>query len=278
MENPYLQKTKAFFGGVYDYLGTDSLVAQLILTVVIIFVFHLIVSMVESIITSVRNYSRLQATLIADTVTSSDPINTDDKLYPSNNEVNGLEFSFSTHLYIDKENYDMAQADVYRNIFYKGGDAPFPSCAPGVFLHGSQNSLRINMNTIDSIENNIDIDNIPIGKWFHLAIVQKGNVMQVFINGNLSKRHVFAKIPLINYKTVKVFSNKGFTPSNSSGGFTVSNLPMKGMLSRLTYYAYALSFSQIDALMREGPSKKIVSKSYDHTPPYFHDSWWVTKY
>jgi hypothetical protein len=54
--------------------------------------------------------------------------------------------------------------------------------------------------------------------------------------------------------------------------------PMKGMISRVKYYAYALNYSQIDGLYREGPSKVIVSSTFNEKPPYFRDDWWVTKY
>jgi hypothetical protein len=71
-------------------------------------------------------------------------------------------------------------------------------------------------------------------------------------------------------------------PMNSADNKIITDFrvdqAMNGMVSRLKYFAYGLNYSQIDALYREGPSKKIVSKSYNQTPPYFYDNWWVTKY
>ncbi len=50
-----------------------------------------------------------------------------------------------------------------------------------------------------------------------------------------------------------------------------------GLLSRARYYAYALSFSEINSLMREGPSTTVQSATSDQ-PPYMADNWWVNSY
>jgi hypothetical protein len=124
----------------------------------------------------------------------------------------------------------------------------------------------------------VEVPNLPVGKWFHVVIVQKGQFMDVYINGNVAVRQQFSTIPVINYGNIMVLSKNTLTASDGiTGGFGVSG-PMKGMISKLKYYAYAVSFSQIDSMYREGPSSKIISKSFDQTPPYFHDSWWVTRY
>jgi hypothetical protein len=47
------------------------------------------------------------------------------------------------------------------------------------------------------------------------------------------------------------------------------------MISRFRYYSYAANFAQIDAMVREGPSSKIISKINGITSPYLADDWWV---
>ena len=158
--------------------------------------------------------------------------------------------------------------------------------SPGVFMDAQTNTMRIYMNAINDIKNSyVDIPNMPVGKWFHTVIVQKGQALDVYINGNIAARHEFKAIPKFNFGPINVFSSKIYTPSSEQDQFKgedgklfKSLGPMKGMISKLKYYAYAISFSQIESLSIEGPSSKVVTKAIDQTPPYFHDSWWVTRY
>jgi hypothetical protein len=111
----------------------------------------------------------------------------------------------------------------------------------------------------------------------HIVITQRGVNMDVYINGNVIKRHVFTTVPKINYGSVYVFSPKTMVANAGSNCPEIKG-SVKGYISRLKYYAYAISYPEIDALLREGPSAKIVKKITDQTSPYFHDSWWVTRY
>jgi hypothetical protein len=265
------------------FLNTDSLIPQLILTVLIVIAIHVVVMMMESVVGAVQSYNRLSATIVKDTIREQLIFNqsvdsTDAKLYPSNNELNGLEFSYSWHLYIDPANYGgTTPAAKYRNIWYKGhSDKPWPVLGPGVFLHPTDNKMRIYMNAVNTIDDMfVDIPNIPVGKWFHMVITQKGLFMDIYINGNIVKRHEFTSVPRINFGNVNIFSKTSY--DETSNPFKVDGA-MTGMLSRFKYYAYALNYAQIDDLYREGPSSKIETPTMDQTPPYFHDSWWVTRY
>lgn len=281
--------TQAAFGKATSFVGSDGLIPQLVLTIIIVLVIHFIILAVESVVDGIRKYNRLSATLLPHTYTNkgSDGSQTVIQkvsessypfMYPSENEVNGIEFSYSFHLYVDPDNYE-TKTDGFKNIFYKGSDnGPWPVMGPGVFLKGNENVIRIYMNSITSIkENYVEVPNIPVGKWIHFVITQKGQDMDVFINGNIAVRKHFNSIPRINFGGLYVFSSSTLNAAENTGNFGVTGA-MKGMISRVKYYSYALSFSQIDALLSEGASPKIVSTSFDHTPPYFHDSWWVTRY
>ncbi len=275
------------------FLNADGLIPQLVLTVVIILVIHFIILAVESFVKGIQNYSHLSASLLPYTYTSTSATGenkivvtqkTKDGdypfMYPSENEVNGVEFSYSFYLYVDPKSFATAGTDTnqFLNIFYKGGPKPWPYLGPGVFLNKGQNTIRIYMNSVVNTKDNyVEIPNIPVGKWFHMVIVQRGQNMDVFINGNIAVRMTFKFVPMLNYESVTVFSGATQDGSVATGGFSVTG-SMQGMISRLTYYSYALSFTQIDSLYNQGPSKKIVSTSYDHTPPYLHDSWWVTRF
>jgi hypothetical protein len=277
------------------FLNSDGLVPQLVLTLVIILVIHFIIMAVESFVKGLQSYSRLSASLLPYTYTSEKaagekkieivqkPSGKDYPfMYPSDNEINGVEFSYSFYLYVDPDTYSInGDANTFRNIFYKGGSKPWPYLGPGVFLNSKENTIRIYMNSVANTKDNfVEVPNIPVGKWFHMVITQKGQNMDVFINGNIAVRMNFKYIPMLNYGTLHVFAGTGSEKVEgepATGNVTIDG-SMKGMISRLTYYAYALSFTQIDSLYNQGPSKKIVSTSYDHTPPYLHDSWWVTRF
>jgi hypothetical protein len=47
------------------------------------------------------------------------------------------------------------------------------------------------------------------------------------------------------------------------------------MLSRMRYYNYAISYSEIQALVDEGPSNKVDAADMGGVPPYLTDNWWV---
>jgi hypothetical protein len=279
-----------------SFLSSNNLISQLVLTVIIILVIHFLIVAVESLVTGIQNYSQLSATLLKDTYVSkggdTDNIvitqGNESKypfIYPSENETNGIEFTYSFHLYIDPENYSHDRTSAtsindttFRPIFYKGNETgPWPVLGPGVFLNAKENVIRVYMNAISSSATEyVEVPNVPVGKWFHMVLIQKGQNMDVYINGNIAVRNTFSTIPRINYGNVYVFPNgtdKSIYPTDFK-----AVTPMEGMISRLKYFAYALSFSQIDSLYSEGASKDIKSASYDFKPPYLHDSWWVTRY
>jgi hypothetical protein len=276
-----------------NFLNSDGLIPQLVLTIIIILAISAIISMFEMIVSGIRNYNKLTVNVLPNTYTSEqiylqDPsLSEFDYLYPSSNEFNGIEFSFSFQLYIDPETYKNTPASTagiqkFYNVFYKGDTANiWPNMSPGVFLNTNDNTMRIYMNSINNIKDSyVEIPNMPVGKWFHMAIVQKGQGMDVYINGNIAVRHEFKSIPKFNLGPIVVFSRNTLEYNENQqhyGGFQVVG-PMKGMISKLKYYAYAISFSQIDSLSLEGPSDKVITKAIDQTPPYFHDSWWVTRY
>jgi hypothetical protein len=281
-----MDSLRGYAQGALSFLNSDGLVPQLVLTIVIVLVIHTIIMLIESLVQGIRQYSRLTTTLVENTIQQQevirqDPTDSSKYVYPSKNEVNGIEFSYSFHLYVDPETYKNKSASTMRHVLYKGEEpsAQLRVMSPGVFLREDENTLRIYMNILaDSAnsneENYVEIPNIPVGKWFHLVIVQKGQSMDTYINGNLAVRRQFNNIPAINPGHVYVLLDNQTKLSDTIN----VNGAMKGMISRVKYYAYALAYSQIDSLYREGPSSKIESKSYDQTPPYFHDSWWVTRF
>lgn len=282
---------------IKDYVMGPGLIPQLLLTVVAILALYAIITIAESIVNTFKAFDRQTTVLFQDTTTGRQLITqsaeSDNLIYNSENEVHGMEFSYSMYLLISPETFEETvsagtcggkkkqQTTFLKQIFHKGSKDGFPLLAPGLFVEGNKNTLRLYMNSSTKWDNYVEIPNIPIGKWFHLVITMKGKYLDVYVNGNVTVRHEFATVPKLNYGHVYVLYPVKF-PKNTNDmniktDFRVDNAA-KGMVSRLKYYSYALNYSQIDSLYREGPSKKIVSTTYEEKPPYFHDSWWVTKY
>ncbi len=295
VQNSSLNAGKGVVGSALGFLLGRGLVSQILLLVVAILVLYSLVTIVESVVDAVKKFDRTSTVLFEDTTPSQQIVvqqpGASSLIYNSMNEVNGMEFSYSMYLFINPETFEGFSTDscgarnrsdvtALKHILHKGVKDPYPLLAPGLFVEGSKNTLRLYMNSATKWDNYVEIPNVPVGKWFHLVIVLKGKYLDVYINGNVTVRHQFDTVPKLNYGNVYIMYPVKF-PANPTdkidAKFRVEG-PMKGMVSRLKYYAFALNYSQIDSLYREGPSKKIVSASYSEVPPYFHDDWWVTRY
>ena len=201
----------------------------------------------------------------------------------SDNERTGVEFSYSFYLYAHPSAFRQELGLLH--IFHKGYSQQFPLLAPGVYMRSDTNTLRVYMNTYKTWNNYVEVDNFPIGKWVHTVIVCKENSLEIYINGNLSKKMSFEGFaPYQNYEDISCFSQRRLTlnnttvPSTDPTGFNVFG-SMKGMMSRLIYFSYALCYAEIQQLMNEGPSKKIdPSMNNANIPPYLDDTWWNQGY
>jgi hypothetical protein len=197
----------------------------------------------------------------------------------SNNERSGIEFSYTFYLNVHPAAF--RQEKGLCHIFHKGYSSQFPLLSPGVYMRSDTNTLRVYINTYKTWNNYVEIENIPVGKWVFVGIVVKDNSMEVFINGNLAKKLPFEGYqPYQNYEDICCFSQRRITmkksivPSVDEDGFEVYGA-MKGMLSRLNYFSYALCYAEINSLMNEGPSSKMSSTVVStNIPPYLDDTWW----
>jgi hypothetical protein len=140
------------------------------------------------------------------------------------------------------------------------------------------------MNTFKTWNNYIEVENIPLSKWVHVAVICKDSSLEIFINGNLSKKMSFDGYAAYqNFQDVICFNQRRISlsqskiPSVDKNGFNVFG-SMKGMLSRLTYFNYALCMAEIQAEMNQGPSSKMDSSNLDEVPPYLSDTWWSRSY
>lgn len=274
-------------GAITPYLGGKDLLSQLLLAIGVIVILSLVVYGLDGAIQAIIDRSHRSAVLFADTTTSQQFISQDPDggmplVYNSKNETNGMECTYSFYLMINADTFDQTSdaTPKLKHVFHKGFKNSFPVMAPGVFVESGSNNLRIYMNSATSWNNYVTVKNVPVGKWFHMLIMIKGQYMDVYINGNVTQRNQFPDVPRLNAGNLYVMypvQFQGGQGSSIPADFVVGGA-MSGMVSRLKYYAYALSYSEIDGLYREGPSTTIVNKSFNELPPYFHDDWWVTRY
>jgi Concanavalin A-like lectin/glucanases superfamily len=297
-------------GSIRSFIFGPSLISQLVLVVVAVLVLQIVMVAVESVWNTFKSMDQKSVTLFNSTTASEVDIpqglNTGFPiLYNSRDEQQGSAFSYSAYIFINPDTFERhgavtdSQANVadskdqrvvkLKHIFHKGSTSGFPNLGPAVFVESNTNTLRVYMNTVNAWNNYVTIPNIPVGKWFHLAVILKGKNLDVYVNGNVSVRMKMATAPKLNNGSVYVMKNLNF-PDRAGydpglfADYTIDGA-MKGMVSRLKYFAYALNYSQIDAYYREGPNTGQVLQPASNradanaqVPPYFFDSWWVQRW
>jgi len=171
-------------------------------------------------------------------------------IFRSNNEREGLEFTWSVWILVDDFSYKEHE---YKHVFHKGNDniqksgnsngVNFPNNAPGLYIMPSTNALKIIMNTFSEINEEVIVDNLPLQKWVNVIIrVTKQNQLDVYINGTLTKRHMLQSIPKQNYGNIYVSMNGGFS----------------GNTSDLRYFNEAIGTNKIQEILTRGPSTNAV--------------------
>lgn len=98
---------------------------------------------------------------------------------------------------------------------------------------------------LDAGRDHIVIDNIPIKKWFHLAIRMQNMIMDVYVNGTIVKRHNMDKIPKQNYQNI------------------LAGVDFRGNLADLRYFDRALNVFEINNIVMFGPTTRPSDRSVD---------------
>ncbi len=265
--NELLGTGRRAVSGIRDFLNSNTLVSKVVFLILVIIVFILLLRAGVSLMTwlfepassphltsGMKDAKKLL-------VIPQDPNNPNSiPVMRSINQRNGLEFTWTVWIYVDDLVYKNGQR---KHIFHKGterlnGDqTAFPNNGPGLYIHPTRNSLIVVMNTFKNILEEVEVTDLPLHKWVNVAIRVKGNIMDVFINGDVALRHVFDSVPKQNYGDVFV---------NLNGGFS-------GNLSDLWYHDYALSGTEVMQIVRDGPdlSTKVTKTA---TPPYLSLQWY----
>lgn len=191
----------------------------------------------------------------------------------SNNQPNGIASTWSVWLFIngltDPSNKNNS-TNSYSHIFSKGnvdfdnnGIANVNN-APGVYLSDVSNTLRIYFDTVTSNQNYMEITDVPLAKWMHLAIRIENNVIDAYVNGTIVGRQYFNDVPKQNYDDIYVGYNGGY----------------QGQLSNLVYYDRALGVYEINNLIMTGPNLTLSSSNTKSNIGYYNylsNLWYYNK-
>jgi hypothetical protein len=271
--------------------SSKGLVEQALYGIAMVFVVYVALFTVELIYTYLNRLHMNRTVLLPYTY------NTDDKsvtiaqnpnvrgskpISLSDNERSGVEFSYSFYLYVHPNTFRQEYGLLH--LFHKGYAQPFPLMSPGVFMRSDTNTLRVYMNTFKGWNEYVEVQNIPVSKWVHIAIVCQNHALEIYVNGNLSRKMTFDGFaPYQNYQDIVCFSQRRLSlkrdkvSSVDDNGFDLFGA-MKGMMSRLTYFNYALTYGEIHVLMNEGPSSEMDSSLMNDVPPYLADTWWSSSF
>jgi len=86
-------------------------------------------------------------------------------------------------------------------------------------------------------KNLVYVNNIPLGRWFHLVITFRNKIMEIYIDGKLIQSKIFNNpLPI----------NKGNLYINKWNGFN-------GLLSCFNLYPFTLKYREISILYSKGP-------------------------
>lgn len=284
------------------FMGTGS-VSQIVSGIAIVMVLYLVLSTMEYFYNSITGLWKDRIELFPDTYPSGsrmytaiqNPTNPIAKtINISENQRSGIEFSYAMFIYLNSSTFNTGDPTTRKlyHILHKGYSKPYPLLGPGIFAWGDTNKIRVYMNAFDTWDNYTDVENIPMDKWFHLVVSCKGNTLYIYINGNLKNKVTLSNNtpPYQNYGDVYAFSSRTLTLTSGNvrsldndpdfNGTLHSDTTLNfagsatGMISRVFYFSYALTYTEIQSLMNMGPSTVMAGPDMTISP-YLSDTWWT---
>ena len=272
------------------YLLGSGPIAQALLAIVLGLVLYVVMMAMEIVYSTWLKASRTRVDILPYRVNADDKMRTytqnpkapNATLLPlSDNERTGAEFTYTFFLYANPSSMEASEG--LRHILHKGYSRFFPLMGPGVFMKTNENTLRVYMNSTKKWDNYVEIPNIPLKKWVHCAIVGRKNSVEIYINGNIAKKLNMDGVMYQNYQDLILFSQRpgrlgtsALAGSGSTPQIEVKG-PFTGSVASLAYFSYALSYSEIQGLLNEGPSEEAEESASSGTAsPYLTDNWWIS--
>jgi hypothetical protein len=253
--NEFSNQATAGVGASSDFLQSNTIIAKFVFLILVIIGFLFLMNLGVMLLAYFLNPSDnpfIIRGLIPGTAANifvQDPsVGDKSKIIKlSNNERTGLEFTWSTWIFITDLGVD---PNKYQHVFNKG-DLDFDSTTnltsvnngPGLYLSSANNNsanIHVIMDVGDPTtkKNTIDIDNIPIRKWVNIIIRLENTMLDVYVNGTISGRVTLPMTPKQNYNDINVCQGGGFN----------------GNLSDLRYFNHALSIIEINNIVYWGPN------------------------
>lgn len=292
--------TKQYFNSSNEFLESNSAIAKTTFLLFVILLFALIFVIAARIIMfffEPSNNPVILDTLISSGETRTIPQNLDNpKSIPilrSMNEYDGIEFTYSIWMNVEEPTRNNNE---YSHIFNKGttdlatNGLIKTNNSPGLYLYsGKYKSSSNGEYNIDSTitqmgaliilnvffdndrvrdtstkhEERIYVDGIPIKKWVNITIrVNQQNIVDIYINGVLTKRH------RLNYPVRQNYDSLNINYGNN----------YVGNITTFRYFNYAIGTFEIDKIISDGPNLKTsresnLAKSF---PRYLSNSWYYS--
>ena len=247
--------------GIKDFLNSNSIIARVSFFLLLILIFIIVLKFSIAFLTRILTFMNNSPTLINGMIDAKQLVvipqnplsNGSVTINRSINGPNGIEFTWSVWIFINDITYLSGQ---YKHIFSKGNNVSttttannkglnFPNNAPGMYIYPNTNDLLIVMNTYETINQEITINDIPIGKWVNVILRCRNKTLDVYINGTITKSVNLNGVPKQNYGDVFVAMNGGFD----------------GYISDLRYYDYSLGLNDISGLTTMGPNLEMSSSN-----------------
>ena len=273
-----------------EFLNSNSMIARFVFVILVLIAFMVLLNLGVSLVTYFLSPSRSPYVIhgmLSGTETTTftqDPASGKAIIYRSNDQNGGIEFTWSMWLKIDA----MPNDKNYHCVFVKGTDSYTRGTdvtvtygiaevnnGPGVYLYKEVSSntdvsatemkMAYRMDTVsqdptgqsESLE--AVIPNLPVGKWFHVAIRMQNKSLDSYVNGVIVNRISFGNhVPKQNYDPIIYAGNGGFA----------------GYTSNLRYYDYALSVFEINSVVYYGPNTSSANGSAGTYFDYLGQSWY----
>jgi hypothetical protein len=270
-----------------DFLNSNSMIARFVFIVLVLIVFLFFLNVGVALVTYLVSPSKTPYIIhgmlpgSSYTIFPQDPGSNKSVVYRSNNQTGGIEFTWAVWLKVDNLPIDKKLYPVFvkGNDKYDASGVSTVNNGPGLYLNksdvsgGSSSELCLtymmdvvspNLNGNDNRSGQTNaltavIKNLPIGKWFHVAIRMQNKTMDCYVNGVITNRVSFGDyVPKQNYDPIIYAGNGGFA----------------GSTSNLRYYDYALSVFEINSVVYYGPNLNAANGSSSSYFDYLGQSWY----
>jgi hypothetical protein len=185
---------------------------------------------------------------------------------------NGHEFTYSFWIYLT--DYDVLYT--HRTLFRRGGSVDSLNMAnPVVGLDAKTNKMYIAIKTNMSLDvRSMDdvlskskryavamIDYVPLQRWVHVAFSVQDSVLTIFMDGDIYSVKSITDIENVDpVDKTKTSTSTRALYSNTMGDMYVgdSKTLIKGFMSRLQFFNYALTQKEIQKLYSNGPVQQTI--------------------